>query len=360
MSKKDLDLGQKLRLRTILFLRGYWSPIEVELSQYENGAGALTRASLTDLDVLGVRYDQLFTAHRIVGDCKAGRHVSDANRLFWLKGVMSYFGADQAYFLRPVISSHVRAMSPKLGVRVVSDAELTALEQALGADKIKIPVGDQTIYEEMDGLWGIDVPDGHKPTQDQLKFKQVYSLLSYTYWFHDPRRNLLYLLDAFESIADLLDPADRTHVLLVFTGAERFAHCLLEAAAFIQSQGLGEIARYARIYVHGGAMELRDKERFFELLRQLTAGQEQLDPPWLRDVTELLARLMRNPSGAYDILRHLTVMYIWCAHLEHHTLPPINGGSANTAAIVLAKDVIKTFVRATGMPEAMFESVRDL
>ena len=53
ISNKDLDL--KLRFRRVLFCQGYWSPIEVELSQYENLGTSVKRKSLTDLDVLGIK-----------------------------------------------------------------------------------------------------------------------------------------------------------------------------------------------------------------------------------------------------------------------------------------------------------------
>ena len=81
----NLDLALKLRLRRILFSQGYWCPIEVELSHYDNLGTTVKRSSLTDLDVLGIRYDRLFASHKIVGDCKTGRNVSDANRLFWIR-----------------------------------------------------------------------------------------------------------------------------------------------------------------------------------------------------------------------------------------------------------------------------------
>src|ERR1700754_1109618 len=103
----DQDLGLKLRFRRILFCQGYWSPIEVELSQYEAYGTGLKRKSLTDLDVLGIKYDELFTPFRVVGDCKSGRNVSDASRMFWLKGVNDYFGADQAYYIHSIINNHI-------------------------------------------------------------------------------------------------------------------------------------------------------------------------------------------------------------------------------------------------------------
>jgi hypothetical protein len=356
----DQDLGQKLRLRRILFTQGYWTPIEVELSQYENLGTSVKRRSLTDLDVLGIRYDRLLDPHRIVGDCKSGRNVADVGRLFWLRGVMDYFGADQAYFLRPQIDTHARTIAPKLGLRVLDDAGLAQVEKTLDVDSYPIPLADLAIQQQIADLWGIVVPAGGKPSDDQLKLKGVYSYLSYSYWYIERYRNLLVLLSQFEGVAPLLDAADSRHVLLCHVGVERFAHCLLDLADHVQAQGMNDVVKYSRNYLYGGPLALKEKERFFELLARTTGVTEPLDPAWLPDVLELLGRLLRNPGGAADVLRHLMAAYIWCAHLGNLTLPEMTPGVTNTPALVLAKDVAQTFIKATGIPSAALRTVTAL
>lgn len=356
----DRDLSLKLRLRRVLFSQGYWCPIEVELSHYEHLGTSVKRQSLTDLDVLGLRFDELFTPHRVVGDCKSGRHVSDANRLFWLRGVMDFFGADQAYILRPRLDAHARAIAPKMGLRVMDETELTRLEKTVGADAVGIPLADPAVHREVSSLWGIDVPRGQKPTGDQLVLKGVYSHLAYSYWYIEPSRRLLTLVGQFESAAHLLKSADPRHVLLAHIGAERLGHCLLDLASHVQAQGAADVPRYARIYLYGGPLGLKDKERFFELLRKATGTAEQLDPSWLPDILELLGRFLRNPAGACDVLRQLMALYLWCAHLGNSSPPELDPGSPNTAALVLAKDVAFTFAKVAGLSEGLFGAIKSL
>ena len=140
------------------------------MSHYESAATGLRRTSLTDLDVLGISFDKLFTPHRVVGDCKTGKNVSDANRLFWLRGVMDYFGANQAYFIRPRIDNHARAIAPKMGLRVLDEADLTAIEKALDVMASTLPLDDWSLQENIGALW-INVPAGQKPTKDELALK---------------------------------------------------------------------------------------------------------------------------------------------------------------------------------------------
>jgi hypothetical protein len=361
MSKAiNADLALKLRLRRILFAEKYWSPIEVELSHYEPSRRGIKRSSLTDLDLLGIHYDRLFSVRRIVGDAKTGKHVSDANRLFWLRGVMDYFGADQAYFLRPKIEAHGRAIAPKMQLRVLDETDLLTLEKTLQVDQIPLPLADVTIYSTIRNLWGLDVQKGRQPSEEQLTLKPLYSYLTYSYWYFERHRNLFALIDHFQRRASVLNPNNPRHVLLAFTGAERFGLCLLEVASHVQAQGGSDVPRYARIYLFGGPLALKDKEQFFDLLKKITGATESLDPPAMPEILELLNRMMRNPTGASDILRHISTAYLWCAHLGNLALPNFAEDGPNTAAIVLAKDVCLTFAKVTGISEAFFASIKSL
>lgn len=356
----DRDLTQKLRLRRILFTQGYWCPIEIELSQYETLGTTLKRRSLTDLDVLGVKYDELFAASRIVGDCKSGKNVSDVNRLFWLKGIKDYFGADQAYLLRPVVDNHARAIAPKLGLRIMDDDTLDSLEKNLGITNYPLPFIDEQIQEDIQARWGINVPKGQNPTEEQLQVKEVYSFLSYSYWYIEQNRNLLNTLGHFSKIAHLLTPANESHVLLAYIGLERFVHSLLETTSYILAQGTTNIPRDFRNYIYGGPLSLREKENFFQLLRKLTNSNEQLDPPYLSELMELTGRIIRNPIGGRDVLRHLQAIYLYCVHLGNATLVPLNLQQANTAAIVLSRDSAKVFVDITGLNSSLFSAINSL
>jgi hypothetical protein len=356
----NADLGLKLRLRRVLFCEGFWSPIEVELSHYERTTRGIKRSSLTDLDVLGIAYDRLFSVRRVVGDCKTGRHVSDANRLFWLRGVMDYFGADQAYFVRPKIEAHAKAVAPKMKLRVLDERDLLQVEKSLDVDKLPFPLADPDVYLAIAKLWGISVPKREQPSEEQLKLKPLYSYLTYSYWYLEQHRNLFALVDHFQRRAASLSSDNARHVLLAFVGAERFAQCLLDVANHVQAQGGSDVGRYARIYLYGGPLALKDKEQFFELLRKVTGANESLDSPAMPEILELLNRMLRNPGGASDILRHITAAYLWCTHLGHAMLPTFNGSGQNTAAVVLAKDVCLTFAKVTGLSEALYQSIQQL
>ena len=357
---EDKDLNLKLRFRKILFYQGYWCPIEVELSQYESSGKTLKRVSLTDLDVLGIRYDNLFTRSVVVGDCKSGKNVPDISRLFWIKGVSDYFGADQAYFIPAMIGDHARGIAPKLGLRILDESALVALENNLKIAEQALPWSDLPTYQSISHSWGIDIPKGTTPNDEQLRFKKVYSYLSYSYWYISQHRNLLSTIEQFREIATLLDSRNPRHILLAYSGLERFAHSILETITFVFAQGSRNVLGDSRKYIYGGNLELKEKEQFFLLLRSLTKSNEQLDPPYLQDIIELIGRMLRNPVGASDVLRHLSATYLWCVHLKNKNLIPLKGDKENTAAIVLARDAANTFCKASGIPLELFGNLTSL
>ena len=354
-AEKDLEL--KLRFKRLLFLMGYYSPINVELIQYEGLGLELKRASLTDLDVLGVKFDPAFTAHRIVADCKTGKRLSEANRLFWLRGVTEYFGANAGYFICPKIHPHARAIAPKLGLRAVDEDDLRLMEEALDADSLVLPLQDPEFYQRKQSRWGISLPKGSKPSCEQLLLKQAYGFLSYTYWYVEQHRALLMLVARFQEIAHLLRPADERSVLLAYAGLERFFHCLLEMASHVSARGISDVQRNARVYLFGGPLALREKEAFFELLRGATGADEKLDPPFLGDVLELLNRVIKNPVPAAEVLADMEAIYDWCVLLGETDLGGLFGEGCDTGAIVLCRDAAITFAKAAGLQEGLFAAI---
>ncbi|MBA7614533.1 hypothetical protein ES703_21799 [subsurface metagenome] len=355
LDNKDLNL--KLRLKRILFQMGYYSPIEVELSQYDDTGLELKRTSLTDLDVLGIKFDPALISHKVVGDCKTGKGVSDLNRLFWLRGVLDYFGANTAYYLRSRVGRQARTIAPKLGIRTVDEKDLQILEKNLGVESIPIPMHDPNFHSQQRQLWGISVPKDAKPTPDQLELKNTYTYLAYNYWYIDQNRNLFLLVAHFQKIAHLLNSFDPRDVFLAHTGVQRFAHCVLEMASNIQARGTDNIPQNAKAYLYGGSLALRDRQEFFKLLNRLTGSNEPLDPPFLNDITEFTNRIINNPVAASEVLRYLEAIYCWCVQLGNNDIAPVFGGKPSLGAIVLARDAAITFYKATGMREDIFSKI---
>ncbi|MBU2702935.1 hypothetical protein Ga0466249_004070 [Sporomusaceae bacterium BoRhaA] len=357
---RDKDLYLKLRFKRILFLLGYYSPIEVDLSDFQvDQNNEKKRTSLTDLDVLGIKYDLVLTSHIVVGDCKSGRNVSDSNRLFWLKGVSEFFGADVAYFLRPTIANHARAIAPRLGLRILDENELSLLEENLKANTLILPIADPDIYETKQSLWSVNIQIGSTSAQSETQIKKVLGFFSYGYWYNDQYRNLFRVIHHMNSIAHLLDFQRPRDVLIAYIALERFTHCLLELGSYIYSRGLSQIPMNSKLYLNGGSMAYREREKIFDLLNQIGV-KENIDPPFLPDIIEQVNRIINNPSAASMALTYLEAIYMWCEMMKKKDLKQVFLDKYNVGTIVLARDICHTFCKASGLNEQLYKVLMSL
>jgi len=360
MAVGDKDLMLKLRTKRIFSSLGYYTPLEIELSQYFiNEKGSTERKSLTDIDVLAIKFDHLFHPDKVIADCKSGS-TSESNRLFWLKGVADYFGVQTAYIIKSKINPHTRAIAPKLNLRSLSEPELTNLENSLNIKNFKLPIADLDYYKKIESLWGIKVDEQVGITPEQQELKRVYSYLSYEFWFIDTNRNLYQLVNNFNKIAHILDSTKPEHVLLAYNGLQRFTYCILELCHQLYMRGISDIDRNAKLYFNGGPIALKDKEKLFELFNKLTASNEHLHPPFLPDILEFAHRMIKNPNSAIKILPYVDTIYCWCEQLGNTEINSIYGDELNTGCIVLAIDSVKTFCNSTGLDQKIFKSILSL
>jgi hypothetical protein len=329
---------------------GYFVPLEVELSQYyENDKGQKKRQPVTDLDVLGIAYDELLSAKRIVGDCKSGKE-SETNRLFWLRGVSDYFGANEAYLVKSNVNVHARAIAPKLGLRILSETELGLLEKRFGVDKMVVPIADVDLHNQRQALTVSD-------ESDDTAVKKLASHLRYGFWYFDQHRNIFQIISLCADAAHLLTPSNARHKLLAYICLERFAQTMLDLGAHVLSRDLTNIAKSARVYLFGGPLSLRDRESFIDTLNQLTNTEQNLDPEYMPFLLDLLTRLFQAPRGTSKCLHYIDTCYLWCVSAGKPALASAYPGQYDVSATVAARDICITLCKASGLSESLFEEL---
>jgi hypothetical protein len=127
MSSTEKDLELKIKTMRYLWHLGYFVRRNIDLVEY----GTEKSRIYTDIDVLGVKLDENFNSHFIVCDCKSGVKVKTAERLFWLSGVMNYFGATKGLFIRNQrIGTKFIELSKRLSITPISSFQLSDFEKA--------------------------------------------------------------------------------------------------------------------------------------------------------------------------------------------------------------------------------------
>lgn len=361
MTVKDLPL--KLRIKRILEVQGYHCPLEVVLSHFESQDTKQDpkRILLTDIDVLGIRFEPDLRQTIIIADCKSGKE-SEANRIFWLRGVMDFFQAQEGIFVKPQMHAQTRALAPKLGIRVLDEKGLETLEKGLELDSSHVNANDVTIYEKMSSLWGIRVEPEQKPTEKELALKSVYQYLQYNYWMVDDYVNIQTIIDRFAKIKADIILDDLKSKFLAFVGLQRLSLSIIKVSGFVAARDLNDVRRQLRTALFGGPQRARTSMKIIEYLDRLSEysriGEKlELDPPYFDELVEVVNRIILNSGHATKILRHLDVILTEHLFGSKQNIEEVLGGIYSTEALVLLKRIATMFHRYTKMREEVFEEL---
>lgn len=361
------DTPLKLRIRRVLWAQGYYCPLEVDLShfEYEQTGRTLKRSPITDIDVLGIYFEPDLRYKTIVVDCKSGKE-SEPNRIFWIRGVMDFFRAQEGILVKSKLHAHARALAPKLSIRVLDEKGLTALEKALNVDNLGINLADHNIHKKCQDLWGINVPRGQKPTETDLTLKSVYQYLQYLYWMIEEYRNIQTIMDRFSSIKESLDNNDYKSKYLVNVGLQRLALSILKMASEVADRNITEIRQQSRIYLFGGPFFLREREHTIHLINQLTKETTlvhediKLEPDYFDELIEIVNKIVINSLHASKILQHLEVVLFGSVLGFEKDIEKALGPKYSTDALVIAKRIAMMFQKYSGFNERVLEELFSL
>lgn len=188
---RDKDLELKLRLMRLFWNRGYLVRKDVNLLRFDIGRPA---DRYTDIDVVCIKHDSSFNRIVEICDCKSGSAAKTAERIFWLSGVMKYFGADNGYFIRnKMIESRYVDLAKKLDIFPLSAESLTRLETSYD-------VGSKLFL----GCFNKECITYESETFRELK-KEIYSVYEYIiskYWMDSSHQQIVSLIDCGSQIKE--------------------------------------------------------------------------------------------------------------------------------------------------------------
>ena len=122
-SEQDIEL--KLRMLRYFWSRGYFVRRNVPVVE------SVAKSQYTDIDVLAVKLDDEFNANYVICDCKSGLTNGTRERLFWLSGVMKYFGANSGLFIRTqMVPRKYVELANALGIIAIPASQITELEKS--------------------------------------------------------------------------------------------------------------------------------------------------------------------------------------------------------------------------------------
>lgn len=360
LAKRDKDAELKLRVARYLWSLGYVCPTEVAMSGREITQGEAKRYDLTDLDVVGLKFDNDLSWHIVIGDCKTGARTSAVNRLLWLRGIMDLFGAQRGYLAMLSIGRESREVALRLGVSLLDSANLQRYESDKGLSKDGLKLFTIENYDRKRTLWGLSLPKNHKPTEDEERLLRLYQFLSYRYWFQDEYLNVQHTVTAFSDAAAALA---RSHDELrarvaAYRGLTLFSISVLKMCGSVIATKSDEIHNEVRRYIFGGASNAIERNRLMKLLGAISKTPVSLEPAYYEALLELANRLITFSQYAKSIPRYTELaLSETIVGRRPESLETLLGPEFEVDVLKLAKDVAEFFCSASGLDKRYFEAL---
>lgn len=213
----DKDLNQKLRIMRFWWYTGYFTRMNVDIFRYEHGKK--TTHQYTDVDALGIRFQENFKQNIIICDCKSGQS-SNKDRIFWTSGLMNYIGADQSIFLtKNIDESKYYDLGMHLKVLPLSNQRLSELENAYKIDSKPI-IGS---FDYTNFLLEEKIFNNLK-----INLKNVYDYLKSIYWVESPNKQITSLMKCLKDIDTIIFNNNNEKIFLLLYCLSLFSVSLLK------------------------------------------------------------------------------------------------------------------------------------
>ncbi|MGJ7903300.1 hypothetical protein [Lysobacter sp. 1R34A] len=309
------------------------------------------RVSLvTDIDVLAIAPDPVMGSDTVLFDCKTKAGESGANRSLWLKGLMGYFEAKQAFCVlkKANIESDHRQLAQELGVLLIPEDEF----ELFG----RVSAGRDLVTDA--AVASVDAWD--KIAELRRRFPAISPLLQYRqseFW-----RNRASHAGCRKIVAHVLeyrsefDPAHIEYEALFGDFTSLFG---LEMASLVNSvfrlmllpSSAIDFEDAVRMKLYGGRDEYEQQNKLFKLLKQARHGSdadEDLAPPEWPRLIKLLRQLLDDPNACFRSA--LILKECAFSSLTHSDVFLRSLSKDDAQAVRFAILIVSYFARATRVP----------
>jgi hypothetical protein len=234
--------------------------------------GGLDRA--TDLDVLALRYRELFSKESVIVESKTGGE-GPLDRVFWLSGVKTFVEADRAFLFRKPTKWNIKDFAKRAGVEIIDQEWLEQLESVhLGDTRLWPGVCDPEFIHPRIGPWNAVL-------RKNAKFQELYLTLATEARFDSPFAGVNFWIH---------------HLRGLTKNWSTEAKEAQDLTAFLLADAVGQLSVFLMKIVQFGA-DLRPVDRRGMVEKGLTYGE--LDPVLAKKVFDHAYHLSKATLREY-------------------------------------------------------------
>ena len=313
-TKEEQDLELKLRMMRFLWSTGHFVRRNVLLIRYE--FGEKTSQQYTDIDVLGIKFDFDLNPHITICDCKSGR-ASTPNRIFWLSGVMKYFGANRGFFVRPeVMESKYVDLANKLEILPLSINQISELEES---HKI-----DAKHYFGSFNIENIKIARDRFKKLRSLESK-VYDYIRIGYWADPVSQQIVSLMSHASKVKESIQVDEKEKLFLQMYILSLLSLSILNFSRTILVIPKEHREKQIKERLLGGRFESYERKKLLESFYDFMSEEIKLKynqkypvtkkdflshfyPPYTKYLVDLIQRICSNPRSAVSIPQILDLL----------------------------------------------------
>lgn len=368
MTSGNADSDFKLRMHRLLWNQGYLARREIILSSFLTNGREPLREDITDIDVLGMRYDENLKPEYVICDCKTDKKSTSINRTFWTRGVMELFGAKKGYVITYKSTRISKVIAPDFNIIVLNDESLTNFEKSMKIDKDEW-IGSYNKYLD-------ETIDGYKK-EIKIKYFKEFFYYKYRYWLDQPNEQLKRLISLGKQFNKIDDYSDVEkwflHEIIIL-----FSISILSFSSKFIAINESNLIDSIVTEWHGNAIDKAHRKNLMQSVHKfikeylesecnkkitLKLDQFNTEPDYVyTSLTDTVLRLLKDTDSSRNISRFIDFFtYTFCVPMKpidkNLLVSRFNVSSDIPKSVKLAKDIIKLFCDATQINPIVFKDI---
>lgn len=302
------------RLSRLFFYNNYFTRRSLPLKNYFYPESV----DITDIDVLGIKYDIDFSKKKIFADCKSNVFTSNkdakpANRILWSSGLKNFLKCDYAYFCKPRIGERMKDFALKNDVVPIDYIKLDELEERFEITDKWQGSFDKSKYEEQKAYY--------KDIKKNTRLNKLYWYLRLEFWtlpaHFQVKKCINHLYDCFKErniTANykkylLCELYCLSSIAIINLCSNTYPYTKSERERWIitkMTEGIGTIEqqenllRTIKAYTQAKVEELSDQKTIIDF------DDLKISPPdYTKNLIELVERYVNKPSYSTNVPRFL-------------------------------------------------------
>jgi len=306
--------------------------LEYRLAKYFFHKGYVTRQSLplksyfypeifdiTDIDVYAIKFDNDFSENVIIADCKSGtsprsKDSKPLNRLFWLRGLMTFLDVNRGYFIKPRISEKIKKFASDLNIVPLDYEWLNETEARLNL--INDNRGSYAIQNSDRRILFYQKIKGHP---DKIEF--YYWFLKLKFWTIPSNIQIKEIIRGHHILMRKCSFKNDYEIWLLGESAILVSIALLRFCSELYPLSEKERERWIEIKMIEGIGSIEQQNKILDLMKsfaqekvyetckkriQITEQELTItSPDYTPQLTELVSRLLAQPEISIQIPRFL-------------------------------------------------------